>query len=471
MPAKPNKYLFYKQIMMISAFQLMIPSCVWMTSAEKRIEKNKEEISQGFQKELTRQQTRSHQGTLDVSWNQALNKMYLSNPNLIAADFRIVDAKSSQKQVWTNMRPSLSVGASDSFTIDSISDALTNTSFRINSFLSLGNLLELPSTIYERKLIYIGTELSAENAMRQEVIALYRLFQQQRLLTLQKKAIDIEAELVDGITGIEDDEIVSMKLRNKQAKEEWENANRDWKVKVGDFFMAGFDSINLRPGDIPDITYNPNELDFSDTDRWGLLQLNLLALEQIAEKGNFLTIYLRYLPRFTTSISAPALYSNTSNTSFDPALTRITPSLSWSLDTRGTISRQLDRLKRETPVKEWQKDKRQREEIAKLLEGKKALAEVQAELVKLQSAMKTYQEIVQLGLVDDPEKAIDNMRKLREREVALTAKEIEICSAFWLIDEKRWKPITKKWLATREDRTEIRKDAQKNTLKNLIKGS
>ncbi len=447
----------------------MLPSCAWMTPAQERIDKNREQISQGFQDELIRQKTRSDQGHLDVSWNQALTKMYLSNPNLIAADFRIVDAKSSQKQVWTNMRPSLSVGASDSFTLDDIGDALTDTTFRINSFLSLGNLLDLPNTIYERKLTYIGTELSAENSMRQEVIALYRLFQQQRLLTLQKKAIDIEAELVNGITDIEDDELLDLKLNNKKAKDDWKKADQEWKEKVGDFFMAGFDSINLRPGNIPDITYDPSELDFSNTDRWGLLQLNLLALEQIAEKGNFLAIYLRYLPRFSASVSAPALFSSTSTTSFDPALTRISPSLSWSLDTRGTIGRQLDRLKRDTPVKEWRKDKRLRGEIEKLIQGKKALTKVQEELRDLRSVMTSYQEIVLSGLIDDHEIAIKNMRRLREQEVALTAKEIEICSAFWLIDEDRWKPITKQWLATRADRTKIRKDAQKDTLKNFIK--
>jgi len=395
--------------------------------------------------------------------------MYLSNPSLIQADFRIVDAQSAKKQIWRNFRPSLSVGASDSFTLDDFGDALSDSSFRINSFLSLGNLLNLPNNVYERKLTYIGTELSAENSMRQEVIALYRLFQEQRLLQLQKRAIDIESELVQGVTGLEGSEVVALKLKNKQAREDWIQADKAWKEKVGDFYMAGYDSVNLQSGNIPDISYDPDTLDFSDTNRWGLLQLNLLALEKIAQKGNFLDTYLRYLPRVSTSVSAPALFSNTSNTSFDPGLTRLNPSVSWSLDTRGSISSQLDRLKRETPLRNWRDDKRQREEIAKLLDGKEALIEVQKELKELRSATQNYREIVEAGLVEDPELILQNMRKLREQEVALTAREIEISSSFWLIDEDRWKPITKQWLATREKRTKIRKESQKNTLRNLIK--
>ncbi len=465
---KQRKRLFY-HITVISALQLMTPSCAWMTPADERIAKNRNQVSAGFQKELNRQQTKIDQGHLDVSWNEALNKMYLSNPSLIQADFRIADAKSAQKQIWRNFRPTLSVGANDSFTLENLDDAFSNGSFRINSFLSLGNLLTLPNNVYERKLTYIGTELSAENSMRQEVIALYRLFQEQRLLRLQKRAVDIEAELVKGVTGLEGSEVVALKLKNKQAREAWQKADQEWREQVGDFFMDGYDSVNLQPNGIPNIIYDPDDLDFSDTGRWGLLQLNLLALEEIASKGQFLDTYLRYLPRFSTSVSAPALFSSTSNTSFDPLLTRITPSLSWSLDTRGSISSQLNRLKRESPLNDWRNDKRQREEVAKLLEGKQALIIVQKELRALRTAMRNYQDIVESGLVDDPELALQNMRNLREQEIALVAREIETSSSFWLIDEQRWKPITKEWLATRDDPTKTRKKTQKGTLRNLLK--
>jgi len=54
------------------------------------------------------------------------------------------------------------------------------------------------------------------------------------------------------------------------------------------------------------------------------------------------------------------------------------------------------------------------------------------------------------------------MRRLKEKEVRLMAREIEICSAFWLIDEQRWKPITKRWLETRQQRTTLRKKNSKS---------
>ena len=54
------------------------------------------------------------------------------------------------------------------------------------------------------------------------------------------------------------------------------------------------------------------------------------------------------------------------------------------------------------------------------------------------------------------------MRKLREREVSLKAKEIEIYTEFWLIDEHRWKPITDRWLQTSEQRKQQREKAQKS---------
>lgn len=461
--------------MKLNAFLLfsiytMTTSCVWMKPANERIADSRNKISTGFQKELYQQKFKINQGALDISWQQGLNKMYLSNPSLIQADFRIADAKQNQKQVWRDMTPGLTLGVTDSFNIGELGDAFSNPIYRINSFLSLGNLLDLPKNVYSRKLTYIGTELSAENSMRQQVIALYRLFQEQRLLKLQKRAIDIEGELVQRITGIEGSEIIAMRLNHKNALDAWVESEQNWKVKVGDFFMAGYDSINLRPSGIPDITYNPSSLDFSDTNRWGLLQLNLLALEDIAEKGRFLDTYFRYLPRANMTVSAPPLFSNTNNRSFDPTLIRLNPSLNWSLDSRGFIGRQLNRLKREAPLRQWRKDRRQREEVKKLLEGKKALTEVQLELAKLRQVMDDYKQIVASGLVEDPEKAIQTLRRLREREVRLTAREIEICTAFWLIDEQRWKPITKRWLATRSTRTKIREtDKNRTTLRSLLK--
>lgn len=446
----------------------ILPSCIWMKPAEERIADSREKVTQQFQKELYRQQNKTNQGVLSISWQQGLNKMYLSNPELIQADFRIADAKYNQKQIWKNMTPSLTLGASDSFYISEVGDALSNTTFRINSYLALGNLLNLPTDIYERKLTYIGTELSAENTMRQQVIALYRLFQQQRLIKLQKRALDIEGEIVKGVTGLEGSEIISMRLKHQEALDSWINTEKEWKEKVGDFFMAGFDSINLKESGIPNITYKPSELNFADTERWGLLQLNLLALEDIAEKGRFLDTYLRYLPRANLSVTAPPLYNNSQGSSFDPGLIRLSPYLSWSLDSRGSIGRQLDRIKRDSPLRKWRNDKRQREEIKKLLQGKEALSEIQTELAKLQNVITTYKDIVKSGLVEDPEKAIQTMRNLRERQVRLTAKEIEICSTFWLIDEKRWKPITKKWLSTRPARTKMRESTQQTNLKTIL---
>lgn len=446
----------------------LVTACSWLVPASKRIDNAREEISKKFQKEVHNHKYGTNQGHLNINWQQGLNKMYLSNPELIQADHRIEDAKVRQKQIWKDMIPGLSLGVSDSFTIGNFGDAYSNPVYRIDSFLNLGNLLQLPKNVYTRKLTYFGSELQAENVMRQQVIALYRLFQQQKLLNLEKKAIDLEGELIRGITGLEGAEISEMKLEHKEALEAWEENYREWNTKVGDFFMAGFDEINLKAQGLPEITYNPDDLDFSDTQRWGMLQLNLLALEQIAEDGAVLDAYLRYLPRANLSVSAPAIYSNTSRQSFDANEIRLGPSLSWNLDSRGYIGQQIRRIKRENPINEWRKDKRQRDEVKKLFEGKKALQDIQKELLTLRQAIEGYRQAVRQGLIKDPEKAIRTMRKLREREVRLVAREIEISTSFWLIDESRWKPITKRWLATREARASIRTKESKKKKKGFF---
>jgi hypothetical protein len=126
------------------------------------------------------------------------------------------------------------------------------------------------------------------------------------------------------------------------------------------------------------------------------------------------------------------------------------------------VGQQIDRLKRNKVINDWRKDKRRREEITRLLEGKEALKDVQKELGNLQIAIRGYQKAVKSGLVKDPEMAVKTMRKLRGREVRLKAKEIEIYTEFWLIDERRWAPITLRWLETSAERAQLRKKAQKS---------
>ena len=133
----------------------------------------------------------------------------------------------------------------------------------------------------------------------------------------------------------------------------------------------------------------------------------------------------------------------------------------WSMDSRGYVGQQIDRLKRNAVIKDWRKDKRRREEIVRLLDGKQALGDVQGELNTLQVAIKGYQKAVKSGLVEDPEMALKTMRKLRERQIRLKAKEIQIYTEFWLIDEHRWKQITQRWLETSYQRTKQREEAQK----------
>lgn len=461
---------FYSTSLFLGA--LFLPSCVWMKPADERVKDSRDSVANKYKQEIRNHNRGINQNTLDISWNQGLEKMYLSNPSLIQADYRLVDAKERNKQVWTRMIPGLSVGLNNSFTIDQISEAFSDSRFRISSFVSLGNLLSLPKTIYANQLTYMGAELQAEQAMRQQVIALYRLFQEQRLHRLEKQALELEASILETISTVDNETYLTMKLAHELAYEAWERNIQAWQIRVGDFFMDGYDTIVLQPDQIPDILYKPSELDFTDTSRWGMLQLNLLALESIAEDGQVLDVYLRYLPNANLSVSAPPLYNNSGAQSFDPAAIRFGPSLNWNLDSQGYISQQIDRLKRDAPLREWRNDKRTREEVAKLFEGKKALIEIQEELIKLRSAMALYRKAVRDGLITDPEIAVQTMRLLKEKEVRFMAKEIEISSAFWLIDEQRWRPITKRWLETRKTRTEIREknmQSEELTFKHQVK--
>ncbi len=180
--------------------------------------------------------------------------------------------------------------------------------------------------------------------------------------------------------------------------------------------------------------------------------MSLLAMQKIADDGRVLDAYQRYLPTTNLSVSAPPLYSSNSRQSFDAALTRLSPSLNWRLDTHGTIGQQVDRLRRDEPLQDWRDDKRRRDEVSKLVEGRKALADVQDELTKVRTVMEQYKIMVKSGLVKDSRVAVQKMKQLRTLEIQYMAKEIDICTSFWLIDDDRWEKFTEQWHQTRPQR-------------------
>ncbi|MFC4992944.1 hypothetical protein [Rubritalea tangerina] len=439
-----------------------LDSCYVMTPAEERVRMNRDEIESEYLSELSFQQRgKSQGGELKVGWNQALDKMYMHNPQLLQADFKVEDAVNQQKRVWTNLIPLITVGVSDSFELENIEDAFKDVNLRVYSYLPLGEVVKLPKQMYTKKLLYMASQLSAEQTMRQEVIALYRLFQKQELLKLEYRALQLEGELTKSVAGLEDADALKLRESYLEAYEGWKDRYEEWRVAVGDFYMNDYSKVEFMVRSLPDISYKQSELDFSDSGRWGMLQLNLLALEKISEDAQILDTYIRYFPRPDFNVSAPPLYSDSGSAAFDPAEIRIGPSLNWSLDTRGVVTEQLNRIKREKPLSDWRKDKRRRDEIRKLLEGKKALREVEEELEKTQLVVKGYRKAVMSGLVADPQRAIRTMRTLREKEVRLMAKQIEIYTAFWLIDEERWTKTTQRWQKARLIRAKARKEERK----------
>ena len=179
----------------------------------------------------------------------------------------------------------------------------------------------------------------------------------------------------------------------------------------------------------------------------------------MSDNASLRSAYTRYYPTPNLSVTAPTLYSNVEGLEFEIDEIRVGPSLGWRLDTRGTIGRQIRRIKRDKPFEQWTKDKRRTEEVKDLLDGKKALQKVQQEIQKKRTLMKEYREVVNQGLVDDLEAALRQMKSYQREEIALLAEEIEINTSFWLLDEYKWTETTKQWKRIRLEREKLKPQA------------
>ena len=405
-----------------------------------------------------------------ADWNKAENDLFFNNPQIIKAYFSIDDSNESRMRIWKNMIPSLSAGLSESATLGDLGDLFVDSNLRVSSFISLGNVIDMPKRIAVLRMRHMGVEFQSELTMRNEVIALYRVIREQELLDLEGRALEWERDYLEEGVVDESDSIFLAEISTHVKKEEaYKEKKKKWYGKVSELMMRRYSHVRFDLSGVPNIYYRGEDLDFSDTKRWGVLQMNVLALQLVAEESQMKSAYARYLPDPNLSVSAPPLYSTSGGQGFSFEEIRIGPSINWRLDTKGNIGRQIRRLKRNQPLKDWTRAKRTRDEVAQLLEGQAKLIMVQKELAEQQGLIADYKKLVADGLVDDPVMAMKWMRKEMQAEVALKAAEIDICTSLWLIDETRWTETTKAWKRSRiemEKRLKL-KDKKKPKKKEL----
>lgn len=446
---------------------LGLSACTLIKPPTKAVEQKKKQVEQAYLTELQAQTRAQGVRKIDWTWDQAVDQLLRRNPNIIQANFQIEDSIYNTKTVWLNMIPSLRASVSDSATIENFAELFKETNFRISSFISLGNLLEMPKTIYTSRLRVISSELSSENMMRNQVIALYRIFQEQRLLKLEQQEHVYQKNYFD--VEIEDHNSIEYLQRLEKHEERAKNLEKKritWVEKVNDLFMTNYTHINLRHQTLPNINYTPNQLDFTNTSRWGYLQLNLLALEKFRDDNQIKELHSRYLPDAFLSVSAPPLFTTDSNRRFRINDFRLSPSLSWNLDTRDSIGKQIDRFRREAGIRKWEKDKRRKSEIKKLLDGRRSLKEVLQALRDNKIERREYIDLINSGDMINLtlESGTQTLSELKRTEIELTAKKIDLCTSFWLIDETRWKKITTKWKKIRLEQEAQRKKKLKGKI-------
>lgn len=439
----------------------LLSSCI---NTSEKVEQSKKQITASYLNELNKQVSNTPSASYKANWKKAKADLLLQSPKLHLTYFQIDDSLERRMQVWKNMIPSLYVSLSNSSSLSELSDLFVNTSFRVSSFFNIGNIIDLPANVAENRLRHMGAELIAEQAMRNEIIALYRVFREQELLDIEAQALQWERQYIEDTAEDKNNIQFDLAIETMDEKDQaFALKVKEWRLKVSDTMQIRYSVVRFDLTDLPNIHYSGKSLDFSNSKQWGNLQMNLLALELIAEESKILSAYKRYLPDPNLGVSAPPLYSSNSTQNFAVEDFRINPSLTWRLDTRGAIAKQLNRIKREAPNRKWTRDRRMQTEIEKLLEGKKTLIKVQQKLKEHRILVKEYKELVKDGLLQDLDTIIAQMSKFKQQEIDLRSLEVDICTSLWLIDESRWTQTTKEWKRSRLKFNAIQKKKKKGS--------
>ncbi len=432
------------KLLSVALLILILTSCRY--APERQLSQALEKTTDRYLQVLKREESANTTARYHYTWSQALEAMYKKNKSCLQSTYRLEDAESSERQIWRSFIPGLSAGVSDTARLDELGTLFTDPTFSVNSFIAFGNLVNLPKNIYTRKLGVVAAELGEQSTMRMQTIALHKLFQERKLLELEGEAYALSQQLITGMHHTDPTEGAKAQTRLNSQRDSWEEREEAWFEKIADFFNMTPGSVRIIASTAPTITYHQRELDFYDTQRWGKLQLKLLALQELGEDGQLKEAYARYLPTPSLTVSAPSLYSNTGNTDFDVNDIRLTPRASWRLDTLGSISRQIKRLKRNKPLQEWERQRRLKTEVQRMLEGREELIKTESELQEIRIARREYATLLRAGLVDQsPQQVLENLQGLYREEMTLQAQIVTISSGYWLIDEEWWTKHQRPW--------------------------
>jgi hypothetical protein len=411
-------------------------------SAPKKVEQKLPEIRAQWQADVARQ---SSLPSRSLDWNQALDLLRAKNLKLRAARASVTNSQELATQPYRDLIPTINLRSGVTRSLANVpSTSIDDVTFNIDSFFNIPGVVNFDSRVFAGRLAFLRAQAAYELAEREQTIELYKAFiamQDQDQLVSELKSQRALAETVQKV-----DPLAAQVLIRDLASQELGLAKSGDALQtlLGDLLGDRSYQWKLTTNGLPDLAYEKEPLQLSDTNRVARLQMRLVALELVRAWATIHGIKLQYWPELTIFVSGPSVFQRIGGQSHFWSSKDIQASADffWTLDTRGIVSQQLRQTRRDQTLQEAQLRLDSQALVDKLLSAQKLSGSLRAQAEQLDELISVLDKIPQTIDFNTILQTAETTRSLRRQRFELHRNIAELDTLFWFVDEQKWALLT-----------------------------
>ena len=408
-------------------------------SPAKKVAQNMRDLQLQWQTNVIHQLALPEQ---TLNWPQALAQLESGNLKLRRGRADITNAHENTRQVIKDLMPTINLRSGVSKSIESLpATSFDDVTFNVDSFFNIPGFVSLSTRLFAAKLVTIRTETFYELSWREQTIELYKLFLSFEDVAATEAQLRRQLSLAQAISRVDvlAGEILLRDATNRFVALEKERIGLQ--DKAGDLFGNRDFRWRLVSEQMPELRYDSEPLELTDTNRVAQVQMKLAAIEFVAAWARIKGIQLQYWPELTLFITGPPVYQRNAggNESFwDAGKIRANANFFWRLDTRGQIANQLRQTRRD---QELQLTRLRQDALAlidKILAAQKLMGTLREQADQLNQLLPLLSQVPPASDYTGILKATEAAQTLRDQERKLRRDLAELNTLFWFVDETKW---------------------------------
>jgi len=376
-----------------------------------------------------------------LNWTQAVAELDAGNLKLRRARADITNAQENVRQVIKDLMPTLNIRGGVSKSLKTLpATSFDDVTFNIDSFFNIPGFVSLSTRWFAAQLVKTRAETFYQLTVREQTIELYKLFlayddtDASEIQLRRQRALADSIGQVDTLAG----QILLRDLTNRLITVEHDREGLQ--DKAGDLFANRDFRWHLVNEGLPELHYDTQPLELTDTNNIARIQIKLAAIEFIAAWARIKGIQLQYWPELTLFITGPPVYQRSAGSEmfWDAGQIRANANFFWRIDTRGQIATQLRQTRRDQELQLVRLRQDALALIDKILAAQKLMGTLRQQADQLHQLLPLLAQVPPASDYTGILKATETAQSLRDQERKMRRELAELNTLFWFVDETKW---------------------------------